>query len=132
MSERKPKKTNDHSALSTSWIRKMTRAALTGLLSTPFRQTSHAAMAIRIYSIVHIGANNQLGGENTGFCRAAYHIGIAGVVNREPNHPADKQIIILTKSLITFINLTDTYPALPASREMTLQWNTNQTAVLCQ
>jgi len=45
-------------------------------------------MPIKVYSEVHIGANNQFGGVMAGLSSEAYHPGIAGVVNIAPKNPA--------------------------------------------
>ncbi len=39
--------------------------------------------------LIHTGENTQLGGLNDGFSREAYHVGIEGVVNRDPTKPAN-------------------------------------------
>jgi hypothetical protein len=39
--------------------------------------------------VIHAGENNQFGGVKDGFLREAYHMGMEGVVNRDPIIPAN-------------------------------------------
>ena len=55
---------------------------------------------IIIKRAVHTGKNTQFGGANEGFMRAAYHVGMAGVVNTEPKTPASRHMVILMINLI--------------------------------
>jgi len=44
--------------------------------------------------------NTQFGGANEGFMRAAYHVGMAGIVNTEPRTPASRHMAMLMINLI--------------------------------
>ena len=54
---------------------------------------------IKIYKVVQTGAKRKLGGEKLGFCKVAYHPGIAGVVKIDPTNPAARQTKIETINL---------------------------------
>jgi hypothetical protein len=43
---------------------------------------------MRINRLIQTGLNIQLGGVKKGLLKVAYHVGIAGVVKREPKKPA--------------------------------------------
>jgi len=63
-----------------------------------------ADIPINRYSVIQAGANSQFGGVKGGFSRAAYHVGIAGVVNADPMRPAHWQATILMNSLKTYLS----------------------------
>jgi hypothetical protein len=46
-------------------------------------------MPIRVYKVIHTGAKTQFGGENDGFFKLLYQVGIDGNVKNEPIKPAN-------------------------------------------
>jgi len=60
---------------------------------------TNAAIPISRYRVPHAGANSQFGGVKDGFCKAAYHVGIALIVKIEPITPASSQTTMLIISL---------------------------------
>jgi len=81
----------------------MISAVLTRGVSKPFRHTIEADIPISRYRVIQAGANSQFGGVKGGFSRAAYHVGIAGVVNAEPIRPAHWHATILMSSLNIYL-----------------------------
>jgi hypothetical protein len=83
---RPPKKMADQRTLSASWTanhRKPRR-----VVSTPLRQTSHVAIAIMAYNIVHTGPKTRAGGVYGGLANAGCQVLTDVAVNTEPRPAA--------------------------------------------
>jgi len=93
--DRRRKNTADHATLSNNCSRK---SCIGAAVSPTFRQTSHAAIAIAMYKIVHTGPNSQLGGVQLGLLKLSYHGRSAGVVHNDPSPAAAKQTAMQTMS----------------------------------
>ena len=57
-----------------------------------FFHTNHPATPITKYSVLHTGANTQLGGFQEGLLRDVYQLGICGAVAKLPRTPAARQM----------------------------------------
>ena len=66
------------------------------------RQTKYNAIPIRMYRVVHAGANSQLGGLKKGLFRVAYHVPMAVAV-ANPAIPPTASVI--NKAYNSFILL---------------------------
>jgi len=80
----KLKKTTDQMRLRTSCTPNIKIANLTSLLCIPSRQTRNNAIPINTYNVVHIGPNNQFGGDHHGLDNVEYHDEICGNVTIAP------------------------------------------------
>lgn len=106
-----PKKIIDQSVLSSSCTPNTDKAIFTSLRSMPFFQIRYAAIPMRAKSIVHTGANIQLGGAISGRTSVAYHVGIDEAVKKLPIMPAAWQIAMATiNPTISFFRITSLYP----------------------
>jgi hypothetical protein len=94
-----PKKTIDQSKLRISWTTNRVKAGFTKALPVPSFQTRNNEIAIIMYNVVQTGANNQLGGLNSGLFNVAYQPGIASAVSIEPINPAARQATTLITNL---------------------------------
>jgi hypothetical protein len=98
----------DHRAFKINWIKKIIVALLTSFLFPVLFHMRNREMPIRVYRLIQTGLKSQLGGEKTGLFNVAYQVGIAGMVKKEPNNPADWQRTILRNNFNIF------KPAIPS------------------
>jgi len=89
--DRRPKKRNDQSTLRKNCTPKIPSAICTSRFSVPHCQTRYSAVPMRMKSVIHTGANTQLGGAKNGFCRDAYQEPGPLVVTSEPRLPRMRQ-----------------------------------------
>jgi len=82
-----PKNTIDQRRFTASCIRNQKVARRTDGFSNPDFRTNHQERPIRMYKIVHAGANTQLGGENQGLFRVTNHPVTWLMVKYEPIKP---------------------------------------------
>jgi len=95
-----PKKATDQKAFNNNCAAKIKIAVLTTLSCQPACQMYATEMPIKVYKIVHAGANNQLGGLKTGLFKVVYHVSIELLVAMPDNKPTPKQTTI-PKSIFT-------------------------------
>ena len=80
----KLKNTIDQSRFNNNCTPNIKIANLTSLLCIPSRQTRNNAIPINTYNVVHIGPNNQFGGDHHGLDNVEYHDEICGNVTIAP------------------------------------------------
>lgn len=97
--KRKPKNIADQAMFSKNCKKKAKRAALTFFREVFSLQTKNSATPISAKRTVQTGAKIQFGGARSGFARFAYHSGIAGAVNSDPEAPTASQARMETASL---------------------------------
>ena len=97
-----PKKIIDQKVFNTSCTINTDKAIFTSLRSNPFFQARNAATPINKYKVIHTGPKIQFGGANSGFTKAAYHVGIDEKVKTEPITPAISDTKIATTNLTMF------------------------------
>lgn len=75
------------------------------LISARFIQTKYAAMPIKMYRLVHTGANNQSGGLKDGLFRYVYQVLTDFAVARPAIAPMDrvKAILMINATGLNFI-----------------------------
>ena len=84
-----PKKRIDQKVFKTSCTAKKRRAIFTFWSFRLFCQTRKRDIPISKNRVIQTGEKIELGGVKAGLVRVLYHVGIAGVVNREPMNPAN-------------------------------------------
>ena len=98
--ERIPKNRNDQRILNENWIPNHVRAFFTGFFVNPLCHTRYADIPMSANNVVHTGPKSQFGGVNGGFIKSAYHVGIFGMVARDPREPMISLRRINTRSVM--------------------------------
>lgn len=83
-----PKNPIDQKAFRTSCAVKTDNKLCFSLLGAEDTHIRYKEIPIRTYKVVQTGPKTLFGGLKLGFCRPAYHVGMADVVNADPIPPA--------------------------------------------
>jgi len=90
-----PKKATDQNALSNSCAAKIKIAVFTAAFFQPACQIKATEIPIKLYKIVHAGANNQFGGLKEGLFKVVYQLSIELLVAKPESKPIPRQITTL-------------------------------------
>jgi len=85
----RPKNITDQKIFKPSWIANQNIATLTLRSLKVFSHKRKREMPISTNKLIQTGEKTQLGGLKAGFLRLAYHVGIAGEVNKDPTNPVN-------------------------------------------
>jgi len=85
----RPKNIADQHIFKANCIAKNKIAILAFWSSEVLRHKRKREIPINTKRVIQTGENTQFGGLKDGFSREAYHVGIAGDVNKDPKTPAN-------------------------------------------